>query len=118
MFGARLVRPSLALGREYLELLRETDRVDIGWNEGPQAKAVEHDLDGHIASLNERAYRIGVLRDRTVARVPQANLWLLSAAGHLVGRVGIRYELDDLLTQHGGHIGYAIDPRWRRQGYG
>jgi hypothetical protein len=61
MIGARLVHPSLALGREYLELLRETDRVDIGWNEGPQAKAVEHDLDSHIASLNERAYRIGVL---------------------------------------------------------
>ena len=31
MIGARLVHPSLALGREYLELLRETDRVDIGW---------------------------------------------------------------------------------------
>jgi len=37
--------------------------------------------------------------------------------GELVGRVSIRHELNDWLAAYGGHIGYAIVPSRRRQGY-
>jgi predicted acetyltransferase len=35
----------------------------------------------------------------------------------LVGRVSIRHELNEFLTNEGGHIGYAVRPAYRRRGY-
>lgn len=37
-------------------------------------------------------------------------------AGELVGRVSIRYELNESLLQKGGHIGYGVLPEFRRRG--
>lgn len=37
--------------------------------------------------------------------------------GELVGRAGIRHELNDYLRRFGGHIGYAVLPQYRRRGY-
>jgi predicted acetyltransferase len=37
--------------------------------------------------------------------------------GELVGRVSIRFELNDFLTNFGGHIGYGVLSRFRRRGY-
>lgn len=36
--------------------------------------------------------------------------------GHIVGRVSVRYELNDSLSNLGGHIGYGVLPEARRQG--
>lgn len=35
----------------------------------------------------------------------------------VVGRVSIRYELNDYLYRFGGHVGYAVAPSFRRKGY-
>ncbi|HXQ00358.1 MAG TPA: GNAT family N-acetyltransferase [Solirubrobacteraceae bacterium] len=35
----------------------------------------------------------------------------------LVGRISIRHELNDFLTNFGGHIGYCVRPAYRRRGY-
>jgi predicted acetyltransferase len=35
----------------------------------------------------------------------------------VVGRVSIRHELNEFLARDGGHIGYAVRPRYRRRGY-
>jgi predicted acetyltransferase len=37
--------------------------------------------------------------------------------GDIVGRTSIRFELKGFLETHGGHIGYAVRPPFRRQGY-
>jgi predicted acetyltransferase len=37
--------------------------------------------------------------------------------GELVGRVSIRFELNDWLARYGGHIGYGILSQYRRKGY-
>lgn len=36
--------------------------------------------------------------------------------GHIVGRVSVRYELNESLGHVGGHIGYGVLPEARRQG--
>jgi predicted acetyltransferase len=37
--------------------------------------------------------------------------------GELVGRVSIRFALNEFLAKHGGHIGYGVVPAHRRRGY-
>jgi predicted acetyltransferase len=37
--------------------------------------------------------------------------------GELVGRVSIRFELNDFLAATGGHVGYAVVPTHRKKGY-
>jgi predicted acetyltransferase len=44
--------------------------------------------------------------------------WLIAdVAGEVVGRVSIRHQLNDHLAFHGGHIGFAVRPAFRRRGY-
>ena len=35
----------------------------------------------------------------------------------IVGRLSVRHVLNDYLRKRGGHIGYAIAPRFRKKGY-
>jgi predicted acetyltransferase len=35
----------------------------------------------------------------------------------VVGRVSVRYELDEYLRREGGHIGYGVRPQFRRRGH-
>ena len=35
----------------------------------------------------------------------------------VVGRVSVRHELTPFLAEHGGHVGYAVRPAFRRRGY-
>lgn len=49
-------------------------------------------------------------------RVP-ATFLVADHGGSLVGRVSIRHELNDFLTNEGGHIGYAVRPQFRRRGF-
>lgn len=37
--------------------------------------------------------------------------------GRVVGRASIRWELDEFLRTLGGHVGYAVRPAFRRQGF-
>ena len=55
-------------------------------------------------------------RDPHPQRVP-ASFLVADVRGRLVGRVSIRYELDAFLEHEGGHIGYAVRPADRHQGY-
>lgn len=42
---------------------------------------------------------------------------LADVDGDVVGRVSIRFELNDYLRQFGGHVSYAVSARYRRRGY-
>ena len=48
--------------------------------------------------------------------VPSTFLFAFAGA-RIVGRVAIRHRLNDVLQRVGGHIGFAVVPEFRRQGY-
>lgn len=48
--------------------------------------------------------------------VPCTFLFAFNSNEEIVGRVSIRHELTDALLKDGGHIGYAVVPKFRRNG--
>jgi predicted acetyltransferase len=57
---------------------------------------------------------------RSGAHVPDglvhSDFLLAEMEGELVGRVSLRYELNERLAHKGGHIGYGVRPAFRRRG--
>jgi predicted acetyltransferase len=58
---------------------------------------------------------------RDGSRVPEGlvrSAFLLAEAnGELVGRVSVRFELNEHLAARGGHVGYGVRPEFRRRGH-
>jgi predicted acetyltransferase len=42
---------------------------------------------------------------------------LAESDGQLVGRVSVRFELNEVLAVSGGHVGYGVRPAYRRRGF-
>lgn len=47
----------------------------------------------------------------------RAEFLVAEADGVPIGRVSIRYALDDFLLNEGGHVGYGVAPEFRRRGH-
>jgi predicted acetyltransferase len=47
----------------------------------------------------------------------RSSFLLAEDGGELVGRVSLRFELNERLAAEGGHIGYGVRPAFRRRGY-
>jgi predicted acetyltransferase len=58
---------------------------------------------------------------RTGARIPDglvhSDFLLAEVNGEIVGRVSIRYALNEALAEKGGHVGYGVRPAFRRRGF-
>jgi predicted acetyltransferase len=54
---------------------------------------------------------------RVPERLVRSAFLLAEVDGHVVGRVSVRFALNDFLADKGGHIGYAVRPAFRRRGY-
>jgi len=52
----------------------------------------------------------------SAGRVP-ATFLVAEVDGALVGRVSVRHELNELLADTGGHIGFGVRPQHRRRGF-
>jgi len=50
--------------------------------------------------------------------VPSTLYFLIDDKSEIVGAIHHRHILNDILKQHGGHIGYGVRPSRRNMGYG
>ncbi len=107
-----LVKPSAALREAYLDFVAEFRAA--GEDEIPGRGApLGADFEAFLASLRRRA-RAESCPNGLVA----ASTWWLVQGGRVIGTCNIRHGLNELLRDHGGHIGYSIRPSERRKGYG
>jgi len=114
---ARLVVPSLDYCASYLAALAEGHADTADAHRATSLAQIEADPAAHIASLNAQHTIIRLPDGTELGTVPHAHLWLV-AEDELIGRVSIRYQLNERLLRSGGHIGYGIRPSRRRQGFG
>jgi predicted acetyltransferase len=77
----------------------------LGWSEGSI-------WNGYLERLEKDARG----EDLPEGRVPAA-LLAADVDGELVGRVSVRFALNEWLAHQGGHIGYAVGRNFRRRGY-
>jgi predicted acetyltransferase len=83
----------------------EIDWYTFDWKEG-----MSH--ADHLERL--RKNKLGL--DLKAGIVPSSMLYAL-VGSEIVGRMNIRHELNDYLARRGGHIGYAVAPKFRGNGY-
>jgi predicted acetyltransferase len=106
-----LVVPSEDYRDSYLEALREFQLE--GRQRDISLEEIATDFGSFVQHLHTQA-------DRTRIKpglVPSSEFWLVDGNDYL-GMLRLRHELDEHLLQKGGHIGYAIRPSRRKQGYG
>jgi len=115
--SARLVAPSVDYLASYLAALAEGHADTTDAHRATPLATIASDPAAHIASLNAQHTIIRLPDGTALGAVPYAHLWLV-ADDELIGRVSIRYQLNERLLRSGGHIGYGIRPSRRRQGFG
>jgi len=78
-------------------------------------------LLGYTAGMAWPDWILDVERTRTGVDIPpdrvRAAFLAAEVDGALVGRVSVRFELNEYLAREGGHVGYGVLPAHRRQGY-
>lgn len=112
MRDLRLVRPTVELKDEYLEMLNEwkqTGEKFVPW-------VLHHDSSDFavmIEKLNGYSHGIGIRE----GFVEHSTYWGVTESKRVIGAVNIRHRLNDFLRDRGGHIGYGVRPSDRRKGY-
>ena len=113
----RLAAPGPRYRRSFLEALREG--FDFATQPCASAESVgdiEADFAGYVARTDQSG-TVLLPTGETVPKVPFSVFWLVEDDG-FIGQLNLRHELNDYLRQWGGHVGFAIRPCRRRQGYG
>ena len=83
----------------------------------------EHGVDRYRSVLEDFESYLAEVRSREdAATVPvgwvRCTEFCLEVEGEIVGCARLRFELNALLEQEGGHIGYDVRPSARRRGFG
>jgi predicted acetyltransferase len=84
-----------------------TEGFDFPWGYEPSMS-----WDEYLTMVADYAAGRNIPDDRVAAA-----LLLADVAGEVVGRISVRFALNDFLFARGGHIGYAVRPAFRRRGY-
>ncbi len=106
-----LIDPTPDLEAEFLSLVDEYLETGEGY---PYHEEARQDFPTFIRKLMERASEERIPR----GSVPMSTYWMVEDGRFLVGESRLRHRLSPFLETEGGHIGYAIRPSRRGQGYG
>ncbi len=71
-----------------------------------------HDFQTWV--LKQKEHHLGIQVDEDL--VP-STLYLYMKNHEIIGTIDIRHTLNEQLLKKGGHIGYSVDPYYRKQGY-
>jgi predicted acetyltransferase len=78
-------------------------------------------LLGYQPEMSWQDWLAHVERHRIGADLPpgrvRADFLAAEIGGEIVGRVSVRFALNDWLAREGGHIGYVVLPAFRRKGH-
>jgi predicted acetyltransferase len=112
----------LAAADEFIAAGEELRAGLISWPADASFPGVQFTRGG-LASAEGFAEYVGFLlgqrqeaAPRPATFVPFTEWWMTDGEEYL-GRISVRHRLTDQLLTWGGHIGYAVRPSARRQGY-
>ncbi len=106
-----LIEPALQYKESYLQAMQEFQ--DEGTYRIYNLQRVAEHFEEYL-TLIKQAQASDV---DTPGRVPSADFWLIDN-NEFIGRLNLRYKLNEPLLKFGGHIGYEIRPGRRKHGYG
>ncbi len=111
----RLVKPDAQYRQPYLAMVEEFHSVGEDRALRHQLELLTRDFETYVQRLQEMARGIGL----KPGWVPQTTFWSVEPGLPLIiGTLQLRHWLTPALEKRGGHIGYAITPSRRGQGYG
>lgn len=109
----KFIRPTKEYEEQAFEYIKEFQDYGSTINGVGGLKRYIGDYDGWLKKLEEDRTRIP-----SKEKVPAETFMLIRENDNkLLGIVNIRLCLNDILLEHGGHIGYGIRPTERRKGY-
>ena len=109
----KFIRPTKEYEEQAFEYIKEFQEYNSNINGVGGLKRYLGDYDGWLKKLEEDRTRIA-----SDEKVPAETFMLIRESDNkLLGIVNIRLCLNDVLLEHGGHIGYGIRPTERRKGY-
>ena len=108
----RLVEPAEGMREAYLDYIDEFIARDPGRTHVKFHDQVRDDFASYLQRCRDDAAGRNVAPDR----VPQTCYWLFRGS-QMVGACRLRHRLNDVLIQHGGHIGYDVRPSERCKGH-
>ncbi len=107
-----LREPSMDFADDFRKMVAEYRAAD---EEFDRANALlTADLARYIKAAEDMAAGLGLLP----GMVPQTSFWLVRDDATIVAASWLRHRITPALGIEGGHIGYTVRPRFRRQGYG
>lgn len=107
----RLIKPTLKHGTQVWQLKQSF--VDHGENKrihGSGSLDTAESYEAWLAKLAESHH------PKDHGWVPY-DTYLIMSDDQVVGILQIRHQLNDFLLERGGHIGYAVEPNYRRRGF-
>jgi predicted acetyltransferase len=112
-----LVRPALAYMPSFVAAMREGYSRDSLRPETPETiAAIADDPAWFLTQLVDPPTTV-VLPDGSLGdRVPETILWYVEG-DEFLGAVSVRHRLNNVLAAWGGHVGYAVRPSARGNGY-